>query len=415
MSNILVTTLGSYGDVYPMVGLGAELRRRGHSVTLLTNPFFEALAGKHGLRFIPIGTQAQYERFAGHPDLFHPRIGARVFFSTLVVPGIRDAYPRLIERVEPARTVILSSISVLAARLAQEKESIPNVTAHIAPMMFKSAHEMPRIGFIPFPGWLPLGLRRLYWLVADRAVVDPMLCPELNAVRAELGLPPVRRVMTRWGHSPQRVIGLFPAWFAAPQPDWPAATRLTGFPLFDEDQDQALDTDVEAFLDAGEPPVIFMPGSLMRHAEAFFRAAVQACQALGLRAMLLSRHARHIPDPLPPGMKHFTYVPLARVLPRACALAHHGGIGTTAQALKAGVPQLAHPMAYDQHDNAWRLKQLGVGDAISPSKWRASVVADALRVLTTSPRVRACCREVAGRFESARPAAEACDLVEAML
>lgn len=89
--NILVTTLGSYGDIYPMAGLAVRLKRRGHRVTLLTNPFFEGLAAKYGLDFVPVGTIAQYERFANHPDLFHPRKSVSVFFGTLGVPSIRSA------------------------------------------------------------------------------------------------------------------------------------------------------------------------------------------------------------------------------------------------------------------------------------------------------------------------------------
>jgi len=412
---ILITTLGSYGDVYPKVGIAVQLQRRGHAVTLLTNPFFEGLAAKYDLRFVPIGTLAQYERFSNHPALFDPRKSISVFFDTLILPNLRSAYERLMEQVQPSNTVIVSSIVVFAARAAQEKHGIPNVTVHLTPAAFKSACEMPRNAMFSIPAWFPVSLRRLYWRVADKAVIDPLIGPELNAFRREIGLPPVSRIMTKWGHSPQRVIGLFPPWYAAPQPDWPPATRLTGFPLFDEDEERDLAPEVNAFLEEGDAPVVFMPGSLMQRAEDFFQTAVQVCQALGRRAMLLSRYEHHIPNPLPPGIRHFTYVPLGRILPRACALVHHGGIGTCAQALRAGVPQLIHPMAYDQHDNAWRLKRLGVGDWIVPADWRAPVVAEKLRELTVSRVVQASCLEVAGRFRGAEPLAETCELIESML
>lgn len=214
--NILMTTLGSYGDVYPFVGLGVRLCRRGHSVTLLTNPFFEELAGKYDLDFVPIGTRQQYEQFSNHPALFDARKSPSVFFETLIIPGIRPGYERLYERMREDKTVIVSSITVFAARLIQEKHHVPVVTVHNIPMGIKSAYEMPQNGLAPFPDWLPLALKRLYWWVADKAVIDPLICPELNGFRKELGLPPASRIMTRWGHSPQMVIGLFPAWFAQP-------------------------------------------------------------------------------------------------------------------------------------------------------------------------------------------------------
>ncbi len=410
--NVLVATLGSYGDVYPKVGLALALKQRGHRVTFCTNPFFENLARKYQLDFVPIGTTEQYVRFANHPALFDPRKSVSVFFDSLILPNIDVAYKRLLERCKGNDTVIVSSITVFSARMIQEKHRIPNVTVHLAPMAFKSAYEMPQNAFFPFPDWLPLALKRFYWWVADKFVVDRMIGPSLNAFRKDIGLAPVERIMTRWGHSPEMVIGLFPDWYAAPKPDWPSSTHLTGFPLFDEGEEENLSPEVVSFLDQGEPPIVFMPGSLMQHAESIFETAVRACQELGLRAILLSRYRHQIPNPLPEGVRHFEYVPLGRILKRVSALVHHGGIGTCAQALKAGVPQLIHPMAYDQFDNAWRLIQLGVGDSIVPSRMQVHDLTEKLGILTQSSDLRARCQRVATLFEGRDPLAETCALIE---
>jgi len=412
--NVLIATLGSFGDVYPFVGLGVTLKRRGHSVTLLTNPFFEELAGKYDLGFVAIGTRQQYEQFANHPALFDPRKSLSVFFDTLVVPSIRPAYARLCEELRD-ETVIVSGVTAFAARLVQEGLGVPVVTAHNIPMAIKSAHEMPRNGMFTFPDRLPLALKRLYWWVADRAVVDPLICPELNAFRRELGLAPVSRILTRWCHSPQMVIGLFPSWFASPQPDWPPETRLTGFPLFDEGQEAAITPDVRSFLADGEPPVIFLPASLMQQGREFFEVAVRSCRAAGKRAILLSRYKHHIPSTLPEGVRHFEYIPLAHILPEVEALVHQGGIGTCAQALRHGVPQLIRPLAYDQFDNAWRLKQLGVGDWITADSWSVPAVTAKLQAVAGSIAVRERCQEVAGRFEGIDPLLDTCKLIESVL
>ncbi len=411
---VLVATLGSYGDVYPKVGLALALKQRGHRVTFYSNPFFENLARKYDLEFVPIGTTEQYLRFANHPALFDPRKSVSVFFDYLILPNIREAYDRLLERCNGDSAVIVSSITVFSARLIQEKYQVPNVTIHLAPMAFKSAYEMPQNAFFTFPDWLPLTLKRLYWWVADTFVVDRMIAPALNGIRKEIGLAPVKRIMTRWGHSPRLVIGMFPEWFATPKPDWPSETHLTGFPLFDEGEEDDLTPEVERFLDRGEPPIIFMPGSLMQNAESIFKTAVDSCQQMGLRAILLSRYKHQIPQKLPGGVRHFDYIPLGRILKCASALVHHGGIGTCAQALKAGVPQLIHPMAYDQFDNAWRLKRLGVGDSISPSGLHVQTLAQKLQSLMHSDDVHGRCQEVAGLFEGRDPLRETCRLVESL-
>jgi len=232
-------------------------------------------------------------------------------------------------------------------------------------------------------------------LVADRLFGKP-----INQFRASLALPPVRHVLGEWCHSPLRDIGLFPAWYAPPQVDWPRQTVVTGFPLFDEKTVTPLPENVKAFLDAGAPPIVFTPGSANHHGNEFFAAGVEACRLINRRALLLTRHADQVPKTLPPGVMHAPYVPFSEVLPRSAALVHHGGIGTTAQAMSAGVPQLMMPMGYDQFDNAAHIKALGVGDALARHKFKAAAIAAKLQHLLESQQVAGACRTVAAKFKS---------------
>ena len=413
--NILVAALGSYGDVYPLTGIAARLVERGHDVTLFTHARFEHLARSHGLGFVPLDTEAEYRAFADHPDLFDPRKGFSVFMENLALPRLRDSYELLTAHVRPGRTVIVASLAVFGARLAQEKLGVPLATIHLSPLAIKSSYELPVVGGLSIPGWFPRPLKRLYWWVADSAVIDPLICPHLNALRGEIGLWPVSRVLSRWVHSPELVICLFPDWYAAPQPDWPPHTHTTGFPLYEEGDEAGLPGEVAEFLGAGDAPIVFMPGSLMQHATNMFTESVQACRILDRRAILLSRYAHQIPRDLPKGIRHFEYVPFGQLLPHAAALVHHGGIGTIAQALRAGIPQLVHPMAYDQYDNAARLRRLGVGDSIDSGSYRAESVARALEALTRSDEVARCCRAIAGRFEDIDAIGQTCDMIEGML
>jgi UDP:flavonoid glycosyltransferase YjiC (YdhE family) len=262
------------------------------------------------------------------------------------------------------------------------------------------------------PDWLPRFAKRFQYWLADALIIDRILTRGLNAFRAEVGLPPVCDLTGGWWHSPQRVLGLFPDWYAPPQPDWPPQVRLTGFPLYDERELHDLPAELTEFLNGGEPPIVFTPGSAMRHGHAFFEAAVEACRLLGRRGLLLTRFPEHLPASLPESVRHFSYVPFSQVLPRAAALVHHGGIGTTAQGLAAGIPQLVMPLAHDQPDNAARLRRLGVARSLQPRAFRAAAVARALESLLTSPDVAARCRDYAGRIRESRPLEEASRLVE---
>jgi UDP:flavonoid glycosyltransferase YjiC (YdhE family) len=157
--------------------------------------------------------------------------------------------------------------------------------------------------------------------------------------------------------------------------------------------------------------VLFTPGSANQAATRFFRAAIDATQRLGRRALLLTRYTGHLPK-LPPTAHHQSFVPLSDVLPRCAALVSHGGIGTLAQGLAAGVPQLTMPMGFDQPDNATRLERLGVGRWVVPSKFDGDHVAGALGGLLGDARTATNCRQWSDRIRSRNAIEETCDLLE---
>jgi len=198
-------------------------------------------------------------------------------------------------------------------------------------------------------------------------------------------------------------IALFPHWFA------PAPVRQAGFPLFEDALVPALPASLEAFLSAGPPPVILTPGSFMRQARGFFEAGLKACAALNQRAVLLTPYADQVPA-LPSWARHFPYIALQRLAPRAAAIVHHGGIGTAAQGLRAGLPQLLCPLFFDQFDNAARLEALGVGRRLADS---AQAMTAALEDMLAPP-VRERCESFRARFGQDDPLAAVCDTVESL-
>ena len=172
--------------------------------------------------------------------------------------------------------------------------------------------------------------------------------------------------------------------------------------------------EARAFLDDGDPPIVFTPGSAMDRGHSFFEEAVKALKSIGRRGILISRFADTIPAGLPGYVKHFPYVPFSQVLPRAAAMVYHGGIGTCAQALRAGVPQLLMPMAHDQLDNLSRVRELGTGDGLHPRQFKAKRIAATLDRLLHDPALKQRAKEIAGRFDPPGWMARTCDLVEEM-
>jgi len=378
----------------------------------MTNPHFEPLVRGLNLEFIPLGTVEEFDLVTHHPDLWHPARGFRLVAQHAMLGTMRAIYDAIRQRQVPGETVVVAPATALGARLAQERLGVPLVSLHLQPAVLRSLIDTPTLP----PLWtgpnVPRWFKRFQFYVTDRFLIDPILARDVNAFRAELGLPPVRRFLDVWWHSTNRVLGMFTEWFAPVQPDWPPHTTLAGFPLWDEAETREVPAQLEEFLIAGPPPIVFTPGSAMRQGKAFFAAAIEASGRLNRRALLLTRYREQLPSSLPRGVGHFDYIPFSQVLPRAAAVVHHGGIGTVAQALAAGIPQLIMPMSHDQPDNAARVTRLGVGAALWPQRFRGPAVAAALAKLIDDRGMGERCREFADRLSKSGGLERAADIVE---
>jgi UDP:flavonoid glycosyltransferase YjiC (YdhE family) len=406
---VLLCTIGSAGDVHPVIGVGKALRARGHDATVVTNPTFERLAREHGLDFAPLGTSDDYARVQADPDLWHPTRGFQVIARRMLLPNVEPLYS-IIARHDPAETVVFAAGTCFGARIAQEHLGFRLVTHHLAPALLWSRHRPSALGIVNperVPRPLMLAFHRLTVAIADRE-----LAPPVSAFRHRLGLAPARDIMFSWNNSPDRILGLFPDWFGPIQPDWPSQVRLTGFPRFDPPSPDQSGEALPELARGDRAPLIFTPGSANIHARKFFAAAVAASQALNRPAILLTRHREQLPDRLPPDVIHRPYIPLNEILPRAAVLIHHGGIGTTAQGLAAGIPHLVMPMSHDQPDNALRLRRLGVGDLLTPGRFTGARVAAALDRLLRSTATLDRCRDLAARCDPASLDAAACAIEE---
>jgi len=412
--HFILTPFGSAGDVHPFLWMGRLLQERGHRVTLVAASPFAEIARRVGVPFQPVGAPGIYEEVIRNPKLWHPWHGMHLTlrYAGQATGEYFDAIAATRETIGGTDTVLVGSMLAFGARLAREKFNLPLATVHLQPMVMLSLHDTPVMRahtewFTRTPRWL----KRAFFALPNP--LDVCAGKSVRAVCARAGVAPPRGLVD-WIHSPDAVLGLFPDWFGPPQPDWPPHCRLAGFPLYDLGDRQELAPEVERFLSAGPAPVVFTPGSAMLHGQEFFATALAACQRLGLRAIFATNHPEQLPRDLPPTVLPVAYAPFSRLLPRAAALVHHGGIGTLSQALAAGIPQLVMPMAHDQPDNAHRLVRLGVARRLYPKKFTPQNVAAALRELRADPAVHAVCAALAARVRAARPAEIVLHMLESL-
>lgn len=410
---ILLPTLGSSGDVHPTIALALALKSRGHRATILTNEFYGEQIRNVGIDFIPLGTIAEGEKVLADPRLWDANKGFQCIAQLVIVPNLRRLY-RLIEERRSPRTVVVASGVCLGARVAQEKLSVPLATVHVQPSMLRSYHDAGMVGRLSLGPAVPRLLKKAFFWMADKFLIDRELAPSLNAFRQELGLPPVHRILGGYLHSPQLVLGLFADWFAPIQPDWPPNLHLPGFTLYDASGQAEVSKEVEEFLASGSPPLLFTPGSGAATLQDFFRESVEACRIAGMRSMLVTNFPEQLPQELPAGVRAFSYVPFSRVLPQCAAMVYPGGIGTLAQTIQAGIPHLVVPHAHDQPDNAARIEKLGLGKCIYPEKYRGAIVAAALKELLSNAALLARCKQFAGRIQPDAALAESCQLIEGL-
>lgn len=410
--NILLAALGSTGDVHPIIGLAIALKKRGHKVSMIASPYFQSLIESVGVEFIALGSIEQYLAALENPEMWNPKHGFKFVVKDCVLPMMRPLYD-IITSYDPNKTIVAATSLCLGARLAQEKHKFPLATIHLQPSVIRSAYRTPMLPGVKLPKHLPPIVIKLLYSAIDFFLIDKLFGPVLNKFRKELGLSNVNSIMGHWINSPEKVIGLFPEWFASPEKDWPQNTELTGFINFDAvKENEKLADEIADFLGEKDQSLIFTAGTAMKYAKDFFQTSIQATLKLGKRALLLTKYASQLPDKLPSTIKHVEYIPFSLVLGKIGTFVHHGGIGTCGQALSAGVPQLIMPISYDQPDNAARLENLGVASVIYPENYNTETASQKLSFLLNSAKISEQCQIIQKRIDFTKALNTSCEAIE---
>jgi UDP:flavonoid glycosyltransferase YjiC (YdhE family) len=415
---IVLATLGSYGDIHPYMAIAAELRSRGHDPVIATSELYREKIHAGGFEFAPVRPHLpppQEQDPVMMERVMNPKSGSGFLLNEILFPFVRDGYEDLVRVVAGADLLLTHPVS-LAAPLVAQKTQMPWVSSVLAPVSFMSAYDFP---VPPFWPWM-----RHMQLFGPRFVASFFKQAKkyyknkgYEEFREELGLPDRGGPVFEGQHSPTLILALFSKVFAQPQPDWPPQTRVTGFAFYDGRNELAMPPELAKFLDDGPPPIVFTLGSsAVWVARDFYRESIGAAKLLGRRAVLLIGDERNrLEESLPPEMIAVNYAPFESLLAHACAMVHHGGVGTTSQGLRAGIPTLIVPFAFDQPDNAAHAARLGGSRTLPRSKYRAARVASELDILLTKPEHASRAQQTGRLLRSENGAGVASDLIEQVL
>lgn len=416
MARILLASWGSYGDVYPYVGLAFALKDRGHHPVLATAEFYRGLIEPLGFEFHPIGPMIDPSDDATIARVLDPVRGAAALVREILLPSIDTDYAALDHAAQQGDLIVTHPITFAAPIVAQARR-LPWASTVLAPMSFFSATDPPVLAPAPylaalgrFGSWYGRIVRQF-----ARASTHRWMKPVFD-LRRHLGLPAGGHPLFEGQFSPTLTLALFSSVLAWRQPDWPPNVVITGSVFYNGPE--LLQPELDAFLDAGPPPVVFTLGSsAVAAAGRFYEESLDAARRLGVRAVLLTGgFERNVPRG---GVSAETFVtdraPHQLLFPRAAAVVHPAGAGTLAQALRAGRPMLVVPHAHDQPDNAARVTRLGVARTVRQHRYRGAGVARELEQMLGDTRVHARADEVGAIVRSEGGAIAAAAALDALI
>ena len=414
---VLLTTIGSFGDLNPYIGLGLALKRRGHHPVLAVANAYRPHVEAEGLECRPVGPHGDPADRDMVERIMHPMRGAEFLVRDLLMPRLDEAYHDLFEVAADADAIVSHPLT-FTAPLVAEKRGLPWAGAVLAPMSFFSLTDPPQVVANPTVA----AIHRRWPSVIGRTIpLGKMITRSwgepVQALRSRLGLPRGGHPLYEGQFSPHLNLALFSPVLAEPQPDWPARTTVTGAITYDAVHGR-LPADLAAFLDAGPPPVVFTLGSAavgVKRAPHFFDVSAAAATALGLRAVLLvGRSPENRPAIESTDVFVAEWAPHSELFPLAAAVVHQGGAGTLHTALAAGHPMIVVPFAHDQPDHAARVERLGVGRTIYPQQYTAARVRNTLASLLADEDAKGAAGAIGATVRAERGGDNAVDALEVL-
>ncbi len=398
MTRILMASRGTEGDVRPMIQVGKGLVARSHEVVMITHCVFEQSARAAGLDFASIDSPGEYEQWLVDFQQIKSMADFYPLFQRYSLPLFPRVCTLLEEHTIPGDTLMVVGVNAyVAARTVSEKLNIPIATYLVGP------------GYIVANAPLRTARRELSPVTPSAA---QLMLTEVNQYRAAMGLPAIADLVA-WWNKDNLNLAPWPSWFASLDENWQLKIIQTGF-LPSGDPDEPLPPEAETLLADGSAPILLTGGTGVFVGENYYGACLEACRRLGRRVILVARRQAGLPSPLPAGVRLFSALPFASLMPRVAAVIHHGGLGTTVQALAAGAPQLILAQGLDRLENALRVERLGAGKLLPPRRWEPDSATRALAGLLDKPEMQARCQELARRIREQDGLAAVIEAIESI-
>jgi sterol 3beta-glucosyltransferase len=383
---ITIFAAGSRGDIQPCIMLGKALQEAGFDLLLAAPENYDQFASENGLRFYALRGDVQQIMASETGRRFMETGGANPIQSIRVMRNLLDPVAMqmaedLFESCRDSDALISIAVFAPLAKTVADARGIPLIHVEPTPLL-------PTRAF-PSPGW-PLqknlgGLHNRLSGLAMLHVIWQWYRPSVNSFRRRLGLRPYSLGSFHQILTSTPLLGAYSSRAIPHPPDWPESVHITGYWLPDANLAWQPTPELEAFLETGDPPVYVGFGSMAgRHPQRLAAVVMEALSQSGQRGLLLTGWGGLRPEMVPDNVFVLDSAPHSWLFPRMAAVVHHGGAGTTAEGLRAGVPSIIVPFSFDQPFWGERIKAMGLGpDPIPQKKLSADRLARAIRTAVT--------------------------------
>lgn len=368
MKRILFIALGSLGDLHPAMGVAHELKRQGHKVGIASGLFYKEYVESTGLRFHPIRPDISPNDNKVIQVVMDPYRGPERLHREYLLPNLENSLLDCLEIVKEYDLMVCGVLSYFVP-IASKLTGIPWVSQLLSPMCMWSAYDPPVLAPLPW-----LGRARHLGPTFHRTTLRLLLqlteswTKPIYRLRKKYGLGKGPMPLSEGTFSEYLTLCLWHNFFGPPQPDWPKNTRVAGFVFYDPKQNQPLQEKTLDFLNKGEKPILFTLGSTaVQDTKNYLDLFIRSSKLTGKRAIVTIgknriESLRHLESE---SIHFLEYAPYSLLFPKVAQVVHQGGVGTTAQAICAGLPMLVLAKSMDQFDNGDRAKRLGLGHVLS--------------------------------------------------
>lgn len=416
-THFIIYAMGTNGDIDPMAALGMALTQRGYRVSFLTNDYFKPVIAASGCEFVSVGTVEEYQK--GNSVAAWERDNRADNFQYYHAPAFEPAFSFMQALAQQSKKKQLDVLLITldeqnGAAAAADKFNIPFIRCMLSPNIIFSAENPPAPMSWVFPKNIPKFILRFllrrYQKVRFKNFLKTPHVADYLATRKKLDCWPEFKIESK----ALLQIAFFPEWFGMPANDWPKNIQMVGFPLQNRSSVES-QLEFDRLVEAMGSPIIFTTGTGVKDAESLFTEGRKICEDLKQPGIFVGGNdaAKFLEGSA--FCAHLNYLDFGYALAKSKAIVHHGGIGTTAQAIKAGIPQIIRPLKYDQPDNADRIYRLGLGTYVLPEKFTAGAVMPIICNMLQKAKQSKALKKFSADVQNSSAIVSACDLIEEAL